>query len=184
MVWIRHVLIFRSVVFVLSAHSCWRSNHHHTERRCHQRTDPHHWPGLKLTMLWLDTLRHCSVCFMRVFCVQVLVPDRKLSEGLLATLALRPEFSLFRSYLIVWTHQHAAWYILTLNWINIFFTLCIFLCFVQDYNLTDEIEQADEFTVFAPTDAAINDYLKKMAATTLVQEKSCAFTRNWTENPC
>ncbi|GAA6235731.1 stabilin-2-like [Lates japonicus] len=67
---------------------------------------------------------------------KVLVPDRKLSEGLLATLALRPEFSLFRSYLI-------------------------------DYNLTDEIEQADEFTIFAPTDAAINDYLKKMAATAL-----------------
>ncbi|XP_037615817.1 stabilin-2 [Sebastes umbrosus] len=67
---------------------------------------------------------------------QVLVPDRKLSEGLLATLALRPDFSLFRSYLI-------------------------------DYNLTDEIEQADEFTVFAPTDAAVSDYLKKMSATSL-----------------
>ncbi|XP_029282312.1 stabilin-2 [Cottoperca gobio] len=67
---------------------------------------------------------------------KVLVPDRKLSEGLLATLALRPEFSLFRSYLI-------------------------------DYNLTDEIEQTDEFTVFAPTDAAVTEYLKKMAATAL-----------------
>ncbi|XP_042259475.1 stabilin-2 [Thunnus maccoyii] len=67
---------------------------------------------------------------------KVLVPDRKLSEGLLATLALRPDFSLFRSYLI-------------------------------EYNLTDELEQADEFTVFAPTDAAINDYLKKMAVTAL-----------------
>ncbi|KAI3366323.1 hypothetical protein L3Q82_000431 [Scortum barcoo] len=67
---------------------------------------------------------------------KVLVPDRKLSEGLLATLALRPEFSLFRSYLI-------------------------------DYNLTDEIEQADEFTVFAPTDTAISDYLQKMGSTVL-----------------
>lgn len=37
---------------------------------------------------------------------QVLVPDRKLSEGLLTTLAQRPEFSLFRSYLIVWTHKY------------------------------------------------------------------------------
>uniref|UniRef100_A0A3Q3W761 Uncharacterized protein n=1 Tax=Mola mola TaxID=94237 RepID=A0A3Q3W761_MOLML len=67
---------------------------------------------------------------------KVLVPDRKMSEGLLATLALRPEFSLFRSYLI-------------------------------DYNLTDEIEQAGEFTVFAPTDTAITFYLKEMAATAL-----------------
>ncbi|XP_033470098.2 stabilin-2 isoform X1 [Epinephelus lanceolatus] len=67
---------------------------------------------------------------------KVLVPDRKRSEGLLATLGLRPEFSLFTSYLI-------------------------------DYNLTDEIEQADEFTVFAPTDAAVTDYLNKMAATAL-----------------
>lgn len=40
---------------------------------------------------------------MELFCVQVLVPDRKLSEGLLATLALRPDFSLFRSYLTVRT---------------------------------------------------------------------------------
>lgn len=38
---------------------------------------------------------------MALLCVQVLVPDRKLSEGLLATLALRPEFSRFRSYLAV-----------------------------------------------------------------------------------
>lgn len=44
------------------------------------------------------------------------------------------------------------------------------LCFLQDYNLTDEIEQADEFTVFAPTDAAITEYLQKMAATALVLE--------------
>lgn len=45
--------------------------------------------------------------------------------------------------------------------------LCLFV--VQDYNITDEIEQTNEFTVFAPTDAAINDYLKKMAATALVR---------------
>ncbi|KAM9327686.1 stabilin-2 isoform 2-T2 [Pholidichthys leucotaenia] len=62
----------------------------------------------------------------------VLVPDRKLSEGLLATLALRPEFSLFRSYLM-------------------------------DYNLTNEIEQADKFTIFAPTDSAIMEYCQKTA---------------------
>ncbi|KAG7215107.1 hypothetical protein INR49_022755 [Caranx melampygus] len=67
---------------------------------------------------------------------KVLVPDRKLSDGLLAALATRPEFSLFRSHLI-------------------------------EYNLTEEIQQANEFTVFAPTDDAINDYLKKMAATAL-----------------
>ncbi|XP_047192294.1 stabilin-2 isoform X2 [Scophthalmus maximus] len=67
---------------------------------------------------------------------QVLVPDRKLSEGLLGTLALRPEFSLFRSYLI-------------------------------DYNLTDEIQKDDEFTVFAPTDSAVSTYLQKTSATAL-----------------
>ncbi|MED6292580.1 hypothetical protein CHARACLAT_001866, partial [Characodon lateralis] len=67
---------------------------------------------------------------------KVLVPERKLSEGLLAVLALRPEFSIFRSYLI-------------------------------DYNLTQEIEQADEFTMFAPTDAAITEYLQQMAAPAL-----------------
>lgn len=41
------------------------------------------------------------------FLIKVLVPDRTLSEGLLATLALRPEFSLFRSYLIVRPLKHA-----------------------------------------------------------------------------
>ncbi|XP_059181662.1 stabilin-2 [Centropristis striata] len=67
---------------------------------------------------------------------KVLVPDRKLSDGLLAALALRPEFSLFRSYLI-------------------------------DYNLTEEIEQADGFTIFAPTDGAINEYLSRTSASAL-----------------
>lgn len=47
---------------------------------------------------------------------------------------------------------------------------CVFLCFLQDYNLTDEIDQAGEFTVFAPTDAAVNEYLKKMAVTAVVCE--------------
>lgn len=41
------------------------------------------------------------------FFLKVLVPDRTPSEGLLATLALRPEFSLFRSYLIVRPLKHA-----------------------------------------------------------------------------
>ncbi|XP_071400423.1 stabilin-2, partial [Centroberyx affinis] len=67
---------------------------------------------------------------------KVLVPDRKLSEGLLALLDLRPEFSLFRSYLI-------------------------------EHNLADEVEQADEYTVFVPIDSAIRDYLKTMAATSM-----------------
>ncbi|XP_068611107.1 stabilin-2 [Brachionichthys hirsutus] len=67
---------------------------------------------------------------------EVLVPERKLSEGLLAVLALRPEFSLFRASLV-------------------------------GYNLTDEIDQEAGFTVFAPTDAAISDYLQKTSATRL-----------------
>lgn len=41
------------------------------------------------------------------------------------------------------------------------------LC-VQDYNLTEEIERAGEFTVFVPTDAAIAHYLSKVAAAALV----------------
>lgn len=102
--------------------------------------------------------------------MQVLVPDRKLSEGLLATLALRPEFLLFRSHLIVRAaHTHSA---ATGSIYNVRLQLLL-LCFVQDYNLTDEIERADEFTVFAPTDAAITDYLQKMAATALVLKDGC-----------
>lgn len=66
---------------------------------------------------------------------QVLLPDRKQSESLLATLALRPDFSLFRSALL-------------------------------DNNLTDEIQQ-NEFTVFAPTDAAITNFLRTTSATSL-----------------
>lgn len=39
---------------------------------------------------------------------------------------------------------------------------------VEVYNLTEEIEQAGEFTVFAPTDAAIEDYLERMSVAALV----------------
>lgn len=67
---------------------------------------------------------------------KVLVPERKLSDGLLEVLALRPEFSLFRTYLI-------------------------------EHNLTDEVEHADEYTIFAPTDDAVNNYLKRTSATTM-----------------
>lgn len=42
------------------------------------------------------------------------------------------------------------------------------LCLFQLYNLTEEIEQAGEFTVFAPTDAAIEDFLKRTSAAALV----------------
>lgn len=37
----------------------------------------------------------------------------------------------------------------------------------QDQNLTEEIEQADEFTVFAPTDTAIQAFLKRTGAAAL-----------------
>lgn len=37
----------------------------------------------------------------------------------------------------------------------------------QDQNLTEEIEQADEFTVFAPTDTAIHAFLKRTGAAAL-----------------
>ncbi|KAF0028686.1 hypothetical protein F2P81_017791 [Scophthalmus maximus] len=37
----------------------------------------------------------------------------------------------------------------------------------QDYNLTDEIQKDDEFTVFAPTDSAVSTYLQKTSATAL-----------------
>lgn len=103
---------------------------------------------------------------MRRLCVQVLVPDRKLSEGLLATLALRPEFSLFRSYLVVGMNAASGKPVVTQASVSL--SICIFS--PQDYNLTDEIERADEFTVFAPTDAAINDHLKNTAVTALVPD--------------
>uniref|UniRef100_A0AAV2IUI2 Stabilin 2 n=1 Tax=Knipowitschia caucasica TaxID=637954 RepID=A0AAV2IUI2_KNICA len=66
---------------------------------------------------------------------KVLLPDRKASTGLLATLALTPDVSLFRSYLMA-------------------------------YNLTQLIER-EKFTIFAPTDGAINAYLKSISATAL-----------------
>ncbi|XP_077355725.1 stabilin-2 [Festucalex cinctus] len=66
----------------------------------------------------------------------VLLPDRKMSRSLLATLHLRSELSLFTTYLL-------------------------------QYSLLDEVERSGQFTVFAPTNAAIEDYLQKMAATAL-----------------
>lgn len=55
---------FRTFVFVLSAHSCWRIDCHHSEHCCHQRSNPCHRPGLKLAMLWLVTLRGRPLVFM------------------------------------------------------------------------------------------------------------------------
>lgn len=83
----------------------------------------------------LDDADDASTPHTEMFvCLQVLVPDRKLSEGLLATLALRPEFSLFRSYLIVRTlrHTHCAgscqlW--LWLRWLFVHF--CVFCSGLQ-----------------------------------------------------
>lgn len=37
----------------------------------------------------------------------------------------------------------------------------------QDQNLTEEIERADEFTVFAPTDDAIRAFMKRTGAAAL-----------------
>ncbi|XP_062863681.1 stabilin-2 [Trichomycterus rosablanca] len=59
---------------------------------------------------------------------KVLISDRNSSEGLLAKLNQRPEFSLFRSALIT-------------------------------YSLTEEIDEASGFTVFAPTNDAIAKFL-------------------------
>ncbi|XP_062339471.1 stabilin-2 [Osmerus eperlanus] len=64
---------------------------------------------------------------------KVLIPGKDLSEGLVAVLNQRPEFSLFSSYII----QH---------------------------NLTDKIAEGFEYTVFAPTNDAIKEYLKKTAS--------------------
>uniref|UniRef100_A0AAZ3NWQ7 Stabilin 2 n=1 Tax=Oncorhynchus tshawytscha TaxID=74940 RepID=A0AAZ3NWQ7_ONCTS len=61
---------------------------------------------------------------------------RRLNEGLLELLARRPEFSLFKSYLV-------------------------------HHNLTAEIEQASAYTVFAPTDGAVLEYLKNTASDTM-----------------
>ncbi|XP_066561323.1 stabilin-2 isoform X2 [Amia ocellicauda] len=64
---------------------------------------------------------------------QVLIPDRKLSEGLpemLAKLSDMPEYSIFRGYLI-------------------------------QYNLTEQIEESDAYTLFAPNNIAITDYVKQ-----------------------
>ncbi|KAG9339929.1 hypothetical protein JZ751_022242 [Albula glossodonta] len=61
---------------------------------------------------------------------KVLIPDRKLNEGLLELLNQRPECSLFRSALI-------------------------------QYNLTQLIDKYAYYTVFAPSDSAVQAYLRK-----------------------
>lgn len=85
----------------------------------------------------------------------------------MATLALRPEFSLFRSYLVVGTNAASG---NASGDTSVSLSICICIFSSQDYNLTDEIERADEFTVFAPTDAAVNDYLRNTTRTALVPD--------------
>lgn len=147
---------------VLPAAPCGRSRRHHGRHRRHQRADPHHRPG-DGGRVRAGTRRPRPV-LTDLLCVQVLVPDRKLSEGLLATLALRPEFSLFRSYLTVRRARRGV----AAGDREALSVSSASLLSLEVYNLSEEIQQAAEFTVFAPTDAAVRDHLRRTSAAALV----------------
>lgn len=50
---------------------------------------------------------------------------------------------------------------------------CVFelYLFCQKYNLTNEMEESTGYTVFAPTDSAIQEYLRRTGKESLVSYK-------------
>lgn len=58
-------------------------------------------------------------------------------------------------------------------WLGIVFELnfFFFFAFIQKHNLTNEMEESSGFTVFAPTDSAIKEYLSRMGKESMVLYK-------------
>lgn len=116
-------------------------------------------------------------CFKPALCIcfQVLTPLRGVSGALpklLPRLEQMPDYSIFRGYIIVSMPETAHY--CTVGLLNaIYIWNSISLSFVvvflqQQYNLETEIEAASTYTIFAPSNDAIENYLKNKRSASLV----------------
>ncbi len=108
------------------------------------------------------------------------MPERQMSEGLLEVLSQRADLALFRSSLLVSGQSGRpapqikiiilSLYICGLN--------CTYFAFIQKHNLTNEMEESSGFTMFAPTDSAIREYLRRTGKESLVLYKHTHTQKN------
>ncbi len=107
------------------------------------------------------------------------MPERQMSEGLLEVLSQRADLALFRSSLLVSGQSgrpapQIQIIILSLSlyiYIYICGLNCTYFAFIQKHNLTNEMEESSGFTMFAPTDSAIQEYLRRTGKESLVLYK-------------
>lgn len=93
-----------------------------------------------------------------------------------------PDYSIFRGYVIVSFHialRTEAVLCFVRIWTGIRLSEVILICFYafsqQQYSLANEIEAANTYTVFAPNNDAIENYLrdKKPATLVCITHKTC-----------
>lgn len=93
-----------------------------------------------------------------------------MSEGLLEVLSQRSDLSLFRSSLLVSVQSCRLVSVDGLD-CSVVFLNCTYFAFIQKHNLTKEMEESTGFTMFAPTDSAIQKYLRRTGKESLVSYK-------------
>lgn len=159
-------------LYCLSVHSDWRSHRNNRECGFNQWTDPHYWHGVgsREESQWGAAGAACTEA--RVLPVQEL-PCRMY--------IIRLPF--YSPKLYFWT-EHSDEQPQLYQCLNkvLHKNMCDSVCShiwgkclslsapSQHHNLTAEIEQASAYTVFAPTDGAVLEYLKNTASDTMVPQ--------------
>lgn len=118
--------------------------------------------------------------------LQVLTPLRSAAmPRLLDRLEQMPDYSIFRGYIIVSFHMMftrvsaprklSAFFAFRTSTEYQWSVWFLFQCVSQQYSLANEIEAANAYTVFAPSNNAIENYLKDKKSATLVciTHKAC-----------
>lgn len=118
-------------------------------------------------MTFTQTEEICHCCSL-----QVLIPERQMSEGLLEVLSQRADLSLFWSSLLVSGQScRPATSQIKIIILYIYGLNQTHFAFIQKHNLTNEMEESSGFTMFAPTDSAIREYLRRTGKESLVLYK-------------
>ncbi len=106
-----------------------------------------------------------------------------MSEGLLEVLSQRADLALFRSSLLVSGQSGRPAPQIQIIILSIYISIyicglnCTYFAFIQKHNLTNEMEGSSGFTMFAPTDSAIREYLRRTGKESLVLYKTHTHTQ-------
>lgn len=112
---------------------------------------------------------------------QVLISERQSSTGLLEVLDQTSDLSIFRDALtvsVISTMMYLCTLCCILQTFQIESIVCLNCNFFQKHNLTDILEESTGFTIFAPTDSAIQEYLKRTGEEILVLHTRLCVTQH------